>query len=198
MVEDANPLDLLQMEIGRVAQIHVQLDHALRQVFVSLATPSPAIYLVNDRSSTESLVQACKTMLANAEVPGEVSQAGISALQAASAANVERNRVVHDMWIPEYEEPDGRSVRWHLSKIARGAFGFKSDGIHDLQSLKAARLQVFRAFSRVSALQWALHGTLPFYRGAGTDVAPLSDWIAMMEDRFVLDEDGGFRIDDHV
>jgi hypothetical protein len=194
----ANTLDALHMEIGRIAHHHVLLDAALRGVYVALATPSAAVYLVNDTWSTAALVRACKTMIERSPAPPQVVEAGVSALEAADKANTERNRVVHDMWLPDVEGTMPTTpVRWNLTKIERGSFGRKMDGVHDLRSLNDARFQIFRAHIRVSALQWALCESLPSWQGSGIESGPRIDWVAVMEGRFVLDEDGSFRIDDH-
>lgn len=195
MVDDVDPQNLLQMEIGRIAQHHVHLDSTLRRVFVLLAAPSPAMFLANDNFSTASVIRSCKTMLANAQVPDQVIQAGLVALHAAKCANEARNRVVHDLWLPDpfnHEAP--ASSRWDLAKIARGAFGMKDDGTHDLESVRASRREVLRAHYMVFGLVWALNGTLPALRGPGLNASPM-DWIAVMEGRLVPDGDD-YRTDE--
>lgn len=194
MTDELPPWDALHLEIGRVAQVHVRLDASLRSVYVQLASPSLAIYLVNDMTSTSALVNACRTMLRNADIPEVVRQAGLSALDSAALANTERNRVVHDRWLPDFTGDVARPDRWNISRNSRGSFGATAVGMRDLQSVVDARVQIIRSEIRISTLHWALSSTLPFFRNSGMPESwPIEHQIAVMEDHFDIDENGGFR-----
>ena len=48
----------------------------------------------------DPLVDQCVVMLRVAPIPERLKDAGIDALHASKAAHGERNRVVHDIWLP--------------------------------------------------------------------------------------------------
>jgi hypothetical protein len=65
----------------------------------------------------------------------------------------------------------------------------------DLAFLDAALLEMRRTDIRVAALNWALWEVLPFFQGSRQpgSASHLPRWIPVMEDRFDLQDDGGFR-----
>jgi hypothetical protein len=198
MSDELPAWDALYREIGRVAQAHVQLDMSVRNVFVKLAMPSLAVYLVNDSASTAAVVDSCRTMLRRVEGTEQLLSAGLLALESAKQAGEERNRVVHDMWLPDFDGDVAQPERWSVQRSAKGAFGMRHAGMRDLESVKRARSKIDRANTRVTALLWALDGVLPFFLGSGIEgPMPLEDWIAVMEDRFDALENGGFRPHTH-
>src|SRR5215218_1994571 len=95
------PNDELCLRIGRVARAHVDIDVALRRMYVTLATPGNAVFLANNNLSTNRLVDDCRSMLANAAVDGSFRELAKGVFEAVKAANKDRNRVVHDMWLPQ-------------------------------------------------------------------------------------------------
>lgn len=189
--------EALYLEIGRVAQLHVRLDSSLRQIFVQLATPSLAVYLVNDNPSTTVVVEACKTMLKHADVPDEVREAGLLALESAKEASRERNRVVHDMWLPDTEVGGDleNPLQWTVLRAARRSSGYIDGGRRDLESINSAHTQVLRSLNRLGSMRFALDATLPFYKSLGFPKQgwPLEYEIDVMADRFEMTEEGGVR-----
>jgi hypothetical protein len=197
---DLDPEDELALRIGRVARAHVHVDNGLRSVHQTLSAPGLAAYLVGQIKSSNVLVQECRTMLAKADVSEDVRTAGDAALLAAAAANTTRNKVVHDMWMRDLdgEEQDG-PPRWMRFRAAKGQLNLAAlDPPDDLVFLETALVEVRRAHIRVNALYWALWEVLPFFsglqgQGGGPPGGRLSDWIAVMNDRFELVANGGFR-----
>jgi hypothetical protein len=194
MTDELEPWDALHREIGRVAQLHVRLDLTLRRVFVMLAAPGAAMYLVNDSTSTNAVANACGTMLKHADIPEGVRDAGLKALAAAKSAGNDRNRVVHDMWLPDFEGDLSKPNRWSVTDPAKSGMGKGAESVRDLSSVHSARERIFRAVVRAETLSWALWDALPFYRDSGMPASmSMEEQIAIMEDRFDLTANGGYR-----
>lgn len=190
------PDEELYLEIGRVAQLHVRLDSRVRGIFVDLASPSLARFLANESSSTVTVAHGCKTMLKHADVPDRVREAGMQALNSVKVASEQRNRVVHDMWLPDLESVDDLSdpKRWSVARITRGGYGHALDGTRDLDSVTNAYRSVLDSLNRVGALSSALWQTLPLMRDLYiSDEASwsLDDEIAVMTGNYDATPEGG-------
>jgi hypothetical protein len=200
-VEDLEPYDALCLWIGRVAQAHVHLDNRLRWVHQSLLTPSLGVYLTNQITSTEALVEDCRLMMPKADLPDHLASAAEEVFKEVRAANRVRNRVVHDMWLTAVAEQgqSGDGVRWVGLQSKRGELNSRSfDPPRDLTFASDAWNQINRVSLRVFATNWVLRMVLPFYRGAWVDEDPerydrqVADNVAVMRDRFTLNDDGSF------
>lgn len=193
-----DPSDRLSLGIGHVAQAHVQLDFALRQVHQTLMSPGLGMFLSGGVLSVARLIEDIQIMLAKADLTSEIHAAAKSALSAAKDANEVRNRVVHDMWLPHPEsKPVDGQVRWLTSRPQRGHLNSVSPAgsTRDLSYVADALASQRRAQLRVLGIHWALWEVLPFFRGARGDApSDLSNWIALMTDQFDLQDDGGFTI----
>lgn len=169
----------------------------LRRAHQALVAPSLAQYLSGGITSTSRLIEDCVLMLDRAGLDTEVLAAAKEALQAAVRANSDRNRVVHDMWMREQggEEDANTPPTWRVYRVSRGALGpISSDPPRDLVFVEHALTQLERAHVRVFALYWALHMVLPFYQGSGEwRPGQLDEWVRVMQDRFDLHADGGFK-----
>jgi hypothetical protein len=198
--------DELCLRIGRIARAHVAIDVALRRLYVTLASPSFAVYLANNNPSTNALVEDCRLMIVKADVSPEFRDAAFGALAAAKAANEVRNRTIHDMWLAADVESAGVEPKtWRTFRNQRGQLGaYAGDPPRDLTFLDEALTTMRRTGLRVQALSWALWELLPFYRGSQGPVpddegherdsaGQLAVWTAMIEDRFDLLDNGGFR-----
>jgi hypothetical protein len=193
-----DPSDRLALAIGRVAQAHVQLDFALRQVHQTLMSPGLGMFLSGGVLSVARLIEDIQIMLAKADLDPEILVAAKSALAAARDANEVRNRVVHDMWLPHPElQPVDGQVRWLTSRPQRGHLNSVSaaGSTRDLSYVADALAAQRRAQLRVLGIHWTLWEVLPFFRGSRGDApSNLSNWIALMTDQFDLQDDGGFAI----
>ena len=200
-VENLEPYDALCLWIGRVAQAHVHLDNRLRRVHQSLLAPSLGVYLTNQITSTEVLVEDCRLMMPKADIPDHLMSATEEVFKEVRAANRVRNRVVHDMWLNVVTEEDqsGEGVRWWGFQHKRGELTSRSvDPPRDLTFASDAWNQINRVSVRVLATDWAMRLMLPFYRGSWGDAHPqresedLAVWVAVMRDRFTMNDDGSF------
>jgi len=159
--------DELCLEIGRVARGHVQLDGAVRAVFATLAAPGPAVFLGNTNDSTARVVADCQTMLKHADVPDYVRTAGASALGVTVAANNARNRVVHDMWMADPDQPaelpKGAPTQWlRIARQKGGMPGYQGGPTAvDIEYVRAVVQDISDVALRLLALTWLLHFTLP-------------------------------------
>jgi hypothetical protein len=161
-IADLSEHDQLLHGIGRVAQAQVQVEVVLRQLFVSLTLPSPAMHLVAKKSGVDPLAQDCRVLLANSGLPAEVTAAGDLALVAAIEADKHRHRVVHDWWLPFLDpaDPGGRPFkRLRADKQSAFAYVSESSGIDFVDDAEA---QLRRALVRLHALQFAItYGRAP-------------------------------------
>ena len=194
--------DALCLRIGRVARAHVQIDNSLRLCHQTLMTPGLGVYLTNRVVSTSVLVEDCRLMVAKSEIPEHVAAAAKSALDAAVEASKVRNRVVHDMWLRDVDDQTPEQApRWTAHSIARrDRVRRVEEPPRDLDFLDAAVDQLRRTNVRITALLWALWNVLPAFGGRTEKPdegwAELVRWVAVMENRFDLIADGGFRAHD--
>jgi hypothetical protein len=141
--------DRLLHGIGRVAQAQVDVEITLRILYVQLTLPSPGAYLVGNRRSIRQLVEDCRVMLANTELPEHVKTAGRAALDDTLAADEPRNRVVHDRWLRDTDDPSG--MAYQRQRIAKGTIGFKGEA-SDLGYVDKAEESLRRVQIRIQAL----------------------------------------------
>jgi hypothetical protein len=201
MTSDTEPIrlgpeDELALRIGRVARAHVQIDNDLRRVHQSLVSPGLGVYLVNRITSTSVLVADCRAMIAKAALTPKIEAAAVATLDAVTTANATRNRVIHDMWLRE-PALDDAAPRWVGHRRAKGQLHFgPTDPPRDLAFLDAALIEMRRTSIRVAGLNWTLWDVLPFFEGGRPDGPDrgrdLLRWIAVLEDRFDLLDDGAF------
>ncbi|WP_088315014.1 hypothetical protein [Kineosporia sp. R_H_3] len=192
MVNAEGPLgleDQLDLEIGRVARAHVNVDFALRQVYQALVMPSAAIVLVADIASTSRLIDDCRLMLKTMFPDGELREAALSILDAAKTANVERNRVVHDMWLRHSVDPE----KWMAFTKVKGSVGMRAKGDpKDLEYIRAVRDRLRRVHLRMTILIFALQDELPFFRGGRLEMGEKErlEQMAVLQDRFEMTAGG--------
>lgn len=172
-----------------------------------LASPGLGVYLINNQTSTNRLIEDIGMMVKKGTEDERFQVAAISTLMAAKEAGEVRNRAVHDWWVPAETEvgADGEQpvpgTRWSGYRAARGGLGFSRPPGDErgLAWLDDALIVVKRARIRAQALGQGLWEVLPGYEGAREEPpnAENSLELAMrtMEDRFVLLEDGGYRVD---
>ena len=184
--------DAISLGIGRVARTHVRLDYALREVHRTLVLPGLGIFLQGGLG-TDRLVEDCKLMIKAARLDDtELTAAASEALGAAKEANQVRNRVVHDMWMRELDHPPD-VPRWTQFRAVRGELGLQGEFTKDMGYIEAAQTQLLRATVRIHALNWGLHGVLPFFQGSGLHATnQMGKWVTVMRDQFTLNADGSY------
>ena len=193
-VDDRDAEDALCLWIGRVARAHVRLDSALVGVHQTLLMPSLGEYLTNRITSTEVMMEDCRLMVSKADIPEDVRQTADEALKSCKDANKDRNRVVHDMWLP-YVDEEGTAeegARWRRLQRKSGHRDFvPPDAPTDLTFITDAWVRIVRSGHRVGAVRRSLLYVLPHFRERFHDQYGDPDdrarWLAIMQDRFTLD-----------
>ena len=192
--------DALALRIGQVARAHVGLDIALRSLFRTLVFPSPAVYLADGITSTNRLVADCRIMLSKTSTRSDLLNAGLGALSSAKVVNEERNRVVHDMWLPEIRLNSGMAPRWEVLQPQKFHSDSSESASRDLASVESVLTALKRVALRISGLDQALWMTLPHLAdelGDSSGADPLGTWMSLAADEFDLLEDGAFRVAGH-
>lgn len=193
--------DALTLRIGRIARAHVDLDIALRSLFRTLVFPSPAVYLADGITSTNRLVADCRTMLSKTSISSDLLKAGLGALSAAKVANEERNRVVHDMWLPEIRMNADAAPRWEVLQPQKFHQDSPSAPVsRNLDSVESVFTTLKRVTLRLSGLDQALWMTVPHLMdelGDFLGAFPLLTAMSLAADEFDLLENGAFRVAGH-
>jgi hypothetical protein len=104
--------DRLLYGIGRVCEVHVQLDWTLgilQAELAILANPSDPELAFRPAVTTATRISRCQELLSQSGLPQDLRSAGEDALKVAREANERRNRVVHDAWLERIESTDGSS-----------------------------------------------------------------------------------------
>src|SRR4051794_561788 len=105
--------DALSLWVGRVARSHAHLEYNVDNVhrlLVQQAGRAP------DRKSVkgfDQLVSECRKLLHRSDADREILTSGDAALLAAKQATGIRNRVVHDMWLPDPMRGEWEPPRWN-------------------------------------------------------------------------------------
>ncbi|TCC35106.1 hypothetical protein [Kribbella sindirgiensis] len=192
-VRALNPYERITLEIGRVAREHVRMDVGLRHIYRQLVAPSPAVLLTANITSTYQVINDIRLMIvmsAPFEDPA-VANAAIEILDTAKVVNADRNRVVHDMWIPMPSATEPRSVEWLTKRLVRGEVDLVEQGPKDLVYARGVWDHLRRVTKRLDALAWFLQTVLPIYDEFDWDETQLPMWTAMLEGRFdLLNPDG--------
>jgi hypothetical protein len=98
--------DRLALAVGRVALADVELERSLRTLAVIISLGgvldrrSDQIAWEIPRDATQ-LIEYCERWLPSRVQDARVVEAGTAALSSAQFAHDERNRVVHDQWVPK-------------------------------------------------------------------------------------------------
>jgi hypothetical protein len=190
--------DQLSLWVGRVARIHALLEYNLSNVHGALSPPDRSSVPRTVPANVDLLVRECKRLLQTAELSGEVIEAGAQALAAAKAANALRNRIVHDIWLPDSRSEQEQAPSWITFRRSRGRIEpYASSTPRDLDTVISAHTTLVRCRLRVSGLFMALHEILPWLasarslRSTGTE---LPRYVALMRDHFTLEANGDFAI----
>lgn len=186
--ETEDPEDALCLRIGRVARAHVFLDNVLRNLHMTLLSPTQGVYLTEGISGTERLINDCQTMVSHAPALASVREAGLGALNAAKESNRERNRVVHDMWL--LDTPVGANdPLWQRSRVDKRLIKPEPPRAQVLADVDRVRRNLETATFRISGLVKTLFWVLPtVQRGLPPD--GVGFWIAVTAGKFDRAGDG--------
>jgi hypothetical protein len=195
-VRALNPYDRLTLEIGRVARAHVHMDIGLRHIYRMLAAPSSAVLLAANINSTKQVIDDVRLMLDKSAPFKDSGIAGVATgiLDAAAAANTERNRVVHDMWIPTFSDSTTPPFEWRTMRRVRGEADLIEQGPKGLAYARQVWDGLSRVSKRLDALAWFLQTVLPVYDEFKWDEKQLPMWTAMLHGRFDLLHPDGIRL----
>jgi hypothetical protein len=192
-----NDDDALSLWVGRVAREHAHLEYGVDNVhrFLSRQVGSVASKSVK---GLDQLVSECRRLLQRTDADQEILTSGDAALLAAREATGMRNRVVHDMWLPDPLRDDQEPPRWNtFRRTGDLQMSYASASVKDLAMVVEAHTLLARTRMRVSGLFMALHATWP-KGGAGAQGRPAGDsmprYVALMTDRFILHANGDFEV----
>lgn len=111
----------------------------------------------------DQLVGECRRLLRSSDAVREVLTSGDIALLSAREATGMRNRVLHDMWLPDPMRDDWESVRWNtFRRTGDLQMSYASASVHDLAMVVDTHTFISRTRVRVSGLFMALHATWPW------------------------------------
>jgi hypothetical protein len=109
-------------------------------------------------------------MIQRAQIGQQLRPLALAALKLAGEACQVRNRVVHDMWVPNLEGvPPGEPQCWDMARILRGELNrvIRDDYNGDnMAYLDDALRSIDRARSRMVGLHGCLCEVLPFFQGS--------------------------------
>jgi len=189
--------DQLSLWVGRVARVHALLEYNLSNLHGALRPPGLPVVRSTLPASVDLLVDECRKLLETTELNPEIITAGTQALSAAKAANAERNRVVHDMWLPDPGSEAGKSPTWQAFRRLGRSRPYASSTLHNLDTVMSAHTNLVRSRLRVSGLFMALHEVLPWLSDARrphSATTQLPRYIALMKDHFALEANGDYEI----
>ena len=146
----------------------------------------------------DQLAKECSELLRESDADRKIVAAGHSALLAARQATGERNRVVHDMWLPTAPLEDSGPPRWNTFRRSSDVGqSYNAASSHDLTTIVDTHTLLVRTQLRVSGLFMALYATWPAetsrMEGSAGDAA-MTRYIGLMTDRFTLHVNGDLDI----
>jgi hypothetical protein len=190
--------DALSLWVGRVARAHAHLEYGVANVHRFLSRHAGSVPDHKAVKGFDQLVVECRRLLRRSGADRDVLTWGDMALRAAREATGMRNRVVHDMWLPDPLRDDWEPPRWNtFRRTGDPQMSYNSASVHDLAVVVDTHTLLARARVRTSGLFMALHATWPTH-GAEAKGSPPDDsmprYIALMADRFTLEANGEFEI----
>ncbi|MEO6472461.1 MAG: hypothetical protein ABIR57_10975 [Aeromicrobium sp.] len=190
--------DALSLWVGRVARTHALLEYGVDNVHRFLMRR--AGHQVDGKSvkGFDQLVTECSNLLRRSDVDQEILTAGDSALRAAKEATDMRNRIVHDMWLPDPLPNDSEPPRWNTFRRSGDLHdSYNSATSQDLEMVIHANTFLLRTRIRVSGLFMALHESRPgsCSREEGSpDEDNMARYVALMTNRFILHPNGDLDV----
>lgn len=190
--------DALSLWIGRVARTHALLEYDVDNVHRLLMRRAGHQADGKSVKGFDQLVTECTDLLRKSGSAQEILRAGHSALHASRKATGMRNRVVHDMWLPDPPPEGSDPSRWNTFRRSGDLqVSYSSATPQDLAMVVDTNTLLLRTRMRVSGLFMALNASWPEGRtgGAGSpDQESLARYVALMTDCFVLHPNGDFDV----
>lgn len=193
-----NDDDALSLWVGRVAREHGHLEYGVNNVHRFLSRRVGCVRNSKSVKGLDQLVGECRRLLQRTDADQEILTSGDAALLAAREATGLRNRVVHDMWLPDPLRDDEEPPRWNtFRRTGDLQMSYATASVQDLATVVEAHTVLARTRMRVSGLFMALHATWPT-GGIGAQGTPAGDsmprYVALMTDRFILHANGDFEV----
>jgi hypothetical protein len=188
--------DQLSLWVGRVARVHALLEYNLSNVHDALRPPDTLSVPSTQPPGADRLADECMKLLKRADLGRQVVAAGTQALLAAKQANALRNRIVHDMWLPDPARKAGQPPSWNAFRQSRGLIEAYAHPAR-LDTVVGAHTTLARARLRVSGLFMALHEVVPRYSATTRPTrakSALPRYIGLMADHFKIGANGDFEI----
>ena len=193
-----NDDDALSLWVGRVARTHAHLEYNVDNVHRFLVRQGGHLPDSKSAKGFDQLVSECRNLLRGLNADREIQTSGDAALFAAKEASVRRNRVVHDMWLPDPLRDDWDPPRWNTFRRLGDLQGnYTSASLQDLTAVVDTHTLLIRTRMRVSGLLMALHTIWPTGRNSGERSSAsdnMARYIALMTDRFTLHANGDFDV----
>jgi hypothetical protein len=190
--------DALSLWVGRVARSHAHLEYNVDNVHRLLARHVGHVPNSKSVKGADQLVSECRKLLQRSNADRQVLTSGDSALLAAKDATGIRNRVVHDMWLPDPLREDWEPPRWNtFRRTGDLQESYNSASAQDLAMVVDTQTLLVRTRMRVSGLFMALHATWIPNRthGEGSpNAGNMARYVALMTDRFTLHANGDFDV----
>jgi len=194
----SNDDDALSLWVGRVARTHALLEYNVDNVHRFLVRQVGHAPGNKSVKGFDQLVRECRKLLQRSNVGPEIVTSGDTALLAAREATGFRNRVVHDMWLPDPLREDWELPRWNtFHRLSDVQESYNSANSQDLSMVVDTHTVLMRTRMRVSGLFMALHATWRADRArvegsSGGDT--MARYVALMTDRFILHANGDFDV----
>jgi hypothetical protein len=190
--------DALSLWVGRVARAHAYLEYGVDNVHRFLSRQVGSVPDSKAVKGFDQLVGECRRLLRRSGADHDVLTAGDKALVAAKEATGMRNRVLHDMWLPDALRDDWEPPRWNtFRRTGDLQLSYNSASTQDLAMVVDTHTLLARTRVRVSGLFMALHATWPTPGARAKEPPPgesMPRYIALMTDRFTLEANGDFEI----
>lgn len=172
--------------IGIVARADVWLESQLRFLWgaiVGIHSPARAVV----PNGIVNLAEQCDVMIREWGYADRVREGGRAALREAREAHTQRNWVVHEMWLPAFEEGEPMQGTFQAHALRKHE-QFPRGRERTLDEVAAVHDRLRGATLRISGLAFAL--TMPLGDAHMNEVQ-----LRAMEGRFTLLGDGGAQIE---
>lgn len=189
--------DVLSLWVGRVARTHALLEYDVDNVRRLLARRRGEVRQATPVKGFDQLVRECSQRLRESPVDPRIVATGEVALSAARHVTAERNRVVHDMWLPAEPAEGSGPPRWNtFRRSGDPSDSYNSADPQDLDGTVDVHDVLVRTRVRISGLFMALHTIWP--ADSPEPQRPVGDsttrYIEMMMDRFTLQANGDVEV----
>lgn len=189
-----SPDDALSIWVGRVARTHALLEYGVDNVHRVLLRRAGRQANGKSVKGFDQLVTECIDLLRSSDGDQEILTAGNFALRAAKEATGLRNRIVHDMWLPDPQVGESKQTRWNTFRRSGDLLeSYNSATSQDLNVVIDTHEILERTRIRVSGLFMALHETGPERRSGivpSPDENAMASYVALMTGHFVLHPNG--------